>query len=151
MVNVSVHVGPPCHSWSGEATAEEVTGFSEPAPEPGPPPKQECSTRGRSGTAERGGLAGPAPPAAALSGGLPPAASSSGKRWYAFLAQHPEGPSAVGGSELAIRLLGGSWLGHGRAPRGFATLEEAIAEVAAKSPLHCRDGQGIANVTVRFR
>ena len=57
----------------------------------------------------------------------------------------------MAGAELATFLLGGSWLGHGTAPRGFATLEEAVAEVAAQSPEQCRDGQGIAEVPVRFR
>ena len=56
---------------------------------------------------------------------LPPAPFHSGKRYYLFLRQHG-GPFIVAGAALLEEKLGGSWLGRGTAPRGFASLEEAL-------------------------
>ena len=58
---------------------------------------------------------------------FPPPASKSGKRYYLFKPRHSElGDCIVAGSQRARELLGGSWFGKGKAPRGFPTLEEAL-------------------------
>ena len=62
---------------------------------------------------------------------FPPPASSTGKRFYSFSERHKCGPIVVCGSELALHKLGGSWLGLGTAPAGFANLEDAIAHCLA--------------------
>ena len=61
---------------------------------------------------------------------LPPAASRNGKRYYTLLERHTvRGPAIACGQDVALRLMGGSWLGHGQAPRGFLTWEEAATHV----------------------
>ena len=58
---------------------------------------------------------------------FPPPAGKSGKRYYLFKPRHSElGDCIVAGSQRARELLGGSWFGKGKAPRGFPTLEEAL-------------------------
>ena len=74
------------------------------------------------------GHASAAPAEAGGEGGFPPRASSTGRRFYAFTAA--EVPWVAAGQEVALRALGGSWTGGGRAPRGFGSLEEAIQVIA---------------------
>ena len=81
---------------------------------------------------------------------LPPAASSSGKRYYALLPQHG-GPAVVAGDEFAVQELGGSWFACGRAPSGFASLEDAINHLVAVLPVGDRPTDGIWSIPVRFR
>ena len=62
---------------------------------------------------------------------LPPAASSTGRGYYVFsgataAAAGSDAPFVAAGQQVALAFLGGSWLGRGRAPKGFADLEEAL-------------------------
>ncbi len=82
---------------------------------------------------------GPEPPppralavTAAAPSGFPPAPSSSGKKYYVFCQTHGHGPLIAAGQHVALRLLGGSWIGRGKAPKGFKDLEEAIAHLASE-------------------
>ncbi len=66
---------------------------------------------------------------------LPPQASKSGRRYYVFLTRHRvAAPCVVAGSALALEILGGSWVGHGTAPRGFSTWEEASLHLLSIQP-----------------
>jgi len=61
---------------------------------------------------------------------FPPAASTSGKKYYLLVtAGHLRlsglPPFIACGSELALQYLGGTWTKCGRAPKGFADLEQA--------------------------
>ena len=60
-------------------------------------------------------------------GVFPPPASRTGKRYYVFDIHHG-GPLVVCGKDEVLRILGGSFVSRGKAPKGFATLEEAVAE-----------------------
>jgi len=65
---------------------------------------------------------------------LPAPASSTGRRYYAVLRPLDDRPPCVAaGQEVCLRLIGGSWVGNGTAPKGFVGLEEAINEVAQKT------------------
>ncbi len=89
--------------------------------------------------AETGGPAGVAAPAP-VAGVLPPRASSTGRRYYLLVggAAGLPGPLIACGQELALVFLGGSWLGHGTAPRGFADLLDAANAAAALGHPGCR-------------
>ena len=65
-----------------------------------------------------------------LASPFPPTASTSGKKYYCFFRRQRPGklhPAVVCGWKLALRELGGDWSTGGRAPKGFASLEDAIA------------------------
>ena len=53
----------------------------------------------------------------------PPPRSSTGRMWYVFKPEHKIGPCIAGGWDAAKR----HWVHH-RAPRGFANLDEAVAD-----------------------
>jgi hypothetical protein len=80
----------------------------------------EVSARATRPAAEPEGVEGP----------LPAEASSTGRRYYAFTAPRWEVPFIACGQATALHYLEGSWLRFGRAPRGFAQLEDAINFVA---------------------
>ena len=61
-------------------------------------------------------------------GPLPPTASSTGRRYYLVPTTTP--PTVACGYNRALKLLGGSWVGHGRIPEGFAQLESAVNAAA---------------------
>ena len=62
-----------------------------------------------------------------------PEESKAGKKYYVLEARHMEtkvqeqyGQTIiVMGHKAALEMLGGSWTGHGKMPRGFAKFEEA--------------------------
>jgi hypothetical protein len=63
---------------------------------------------------------------------FPAPASSTGRCYYVLRAHHSVVPCVAAGADTAIRLLGGSWIEQGQAPRGFATLEEALNDFAGR-------------------
>ena len=63
---------------------------------------------------------------------FPPIPSSTGKRYYSFVRSSP--PFVAAGQPVALRELGGSWIGAGVVPRGFAGLEEAIQHLVERRP-----------------
>ena len=83
---------------------------------------------------ETGGPARPAPAEANVEGPIPPEPSSSGKRYYLFLAGFHKEAFIACGQAVALRYLGGSWVGHdlGCAPKGFCSLENALNTANAK-------------------
>ena len=66
-----------------------------------------------------------------VAGPLPPTSSSTGRKYYAFFISTP---CVACGQAVALRLNGGSWLGAGRAPSGYATLEDALNALIAHYP-----------------
>ena len=67
--------------------------------------------------------------AATSSSPFPPAASTAGKRYYVFNRLSP--PLIAAGQDVALALLDGKWTSAGPAPKGFASLEEALNHLAA--------------------
>ena len=70
---------------------------------------------------------------------FPPPASSSGKRYYVHYLRNQIGerpPFIAVGHEVSLHLMGGSWLGTGTAPKGFADLEAACNDLQSRSPGH---------------
>ena len=67
---------------------------------------------------------------------FPPRPSSHGKRYYVLLSRHSlvDGPGIACGSAVALSKLEGSFVGRGKAPRGFANLESAIQELLRVEP-----------------
>ena len=117
----------PTAAGSGAAVASASPPAQAPPAPGGPAPAGRQPHRGRvPRAAPRGAVARPG-------GCLPPSASGSGKRYYAFLPQHG-GPAVVAGHELALHELDGSWVGHGRIPCGFESLEEALNHLAQECP-----------------
>lgn len=57
---------------------------------------------------------------------FPPPSSRSGKRYYVFEKHHRTGQIIAAGQEAALEQLNGSWFSRGKAPRGYAVLEEAL-------------------------
>lgn len=92
-------------------------------------------------------LAAASVPAAApsVTGTFPPTPSRSGKRYYLHIHLHQATdelliPFISCGSDVALAFLGGSWVGRGQAPRGFADLESAISAY--------RDITGLSRVVI---
>ena len=85
-------------------------------------------------TEETEGPARPVPAEANVEGPIPPEPSSSGKRYYLFLAGFHKEAFIACGQAVALRYLGGSWVGHdlGCAPKGFCSLENALNAANAK-------------------
>ena len=88
-------------------------------------------------------------PSAPLTGPIscPPPPSSSGKRYYVHLLASqsivPDStPFVSAGHLVAVQYLGGSWFSGGCSPKGFASLEEAVAHLLEKS--------GHEEATIRF-
>ena len=129
----------------------------EPAPEPEErPPAPEPRAwynigwqQARQRAAPKGRPAARAPAAAAelrqagarrtgppitVQGPLPPEASSTGRVYYCFRSSLPGGPAVIAGQEVALRLLGGSWIAHGTAPSGHATFEDAANRLIDVEP-----------------
>ena len=156
---IHLHITVPC----SEYTAFEAPIGASPAASPDPAPVPASSPQGGASSAARPPARGWSPQrpvtgpptrapvsAGAARGLLPPAASSSGKRYYALLPQHG-GPAVVAGHEFAVQELGGSWFAHGRAPSGFASLEDAINHLVAVLPDAYRSSDGAWAIPVRFR
>ena len=77
-----------------------------------------------------------------------PTASSTGKRFYVHhLPNHSIVPNSLpfisAGHLVAKQYLGGRWVGGGKAPRGFASLEEAVDNFLSVT--------GAAKVTIHYR
>ena len=79
----------------------------------------------------------PPPPRPATTKVFPPPASSTGKRYYVFTLPsqlNDQRPFICCGEVLAKQYLGGTFTARGRAPKGFANLEEAVTCFLAASP-----------------
>ena len=61
---------------------------------------------------------------------FPPATSTTGKRYYVCTPRHRVGPRVVCGWQNTLQIIG-SFHAGGTAPKGYASLETAIAECAA--------------------
>ena len=61
---------------------------------------------------------------------FPPATTTTGKRYYVCAPRHRVGPRVVCGWQNTLQILG-SFHSGGTAPKGFASLESAVAECAA--------------------
>ena len=72
--------------------------------------------------AKAGGRAAPRQ----VAGPLPWPPSRQGRAYYVLRPAHPEGPSVSVGHQHTLAILGGSWVGSGGAPEGFADLASAI-------------------------
>ena len=163
VTHVHVYAGPPCTTFSaphrevhrapaGAAPAESPAASTEPAPEPSACAAPEDRPR-RGGTPLRPatGLSRRSPAESGVARpSLPPAASTSGKRYYALLPHHG-GPAVVAGHVFAQQELGGSWVGRGRAPSGFASLEDALNHLVAALPDSWRAENGAWSIPVRFQ
>ena len=110
-------------------SADSWVQVGEPAAEPTPLVNDQTSTSVAPSTVA------PSPLSAATPVIFPPRASSSGKRYYILLGRHTRGEPVIAcGQNVALRLLGGSWVGRGRAPNGYASWEEAVARLLVEHP-----------------
>lgn len=67
---------------------------------------------------------------------FPPEESTRGKRYYVHHLAHQtagNGPFVAVGQHVALHFLGGTWIGGGQAPKGFANLEDACNDLLTKT------------------
>ena len=71
-------------------------------------------------------------------GALPAQPSSTGRRYYVFRPLPSSGgrPLIAAGQQVAVNLLGGSWLrnDYGRSPQGYTDLESAVNSALRDHP-----------------
>ena len=68
---------------------------------------------------------------------FPAEASGTGKRYYAFTASVWDPPFVAAGQRVALESLDGSWTSRGRAPCGFASIEDALNHISTVRGVQC--------------